>query len=74
MATDVSPPPHLILGSLGVSQGQRSVNMREHRVGLGQETAGVEWAREQCSEGGRLEKLVVPLDRRQVTAGQWLLF
>lgn len=36
MATDVSPPPHLILGSLGVSQGQRSVNMREHRVGLGQ--------------------------------------
>lgn len=36
MATDVFPPPHLILGSLGVSQGQSSVNMREHRVGMGQ--------------------------------------
>lgn len=33
----------------------------------------MEWAQEQCSEGGRPERLVVPLDRRQVTAGQWLL-
>lgn len=33
----------------------------------------MEWAQEQCSEGGRSERLVAPLDRRQVTTGQWLL-
>lgn len=57
----------LILGSLGMSQEQSSVNEKtQGGKGWGRETAGVSRA----VQRGRSQRLIAPLDGRQVTTGQ----